>query len=117
MLHILIYTLTHRTAAILQGILETINADIDTTTNAATIAHMCESRSYDYIISDDAAYFIDHKEVIRTLRHSCLSTPHIYIIDSQESPMNVCRLLLNGIDQYIAQPLHPRRLLNKIEAL
>lgn len=117
MLQILIYTRTYRTAAILQGILDIIDAYVDTTTNATTMVRLCENRQYDYIISDDSDYFVAEKHTIHSLRRRGQRLPRIYVIGSDKEPLRACMLLANGIDQYISQPLLPARLLNKVVAL
>lgn len=117
MLQILIYTRTYRSAAVLQGILDIIDAYVDTTTNAITMIRLCESRQYDYIISDDSDYFVAEKRTIRSLRRRGQRLPRIYVIGSDQDSLRACMLLANGIDQYISQPLLPARLLNKVVAL
>lgn len=117
MLQILIYTYSYRTAALLQGILEAIKAEIDTTTNATTMMRLCESKPYDYIISDDLDYFVTQKDIARTLRRGNTRQPRIYIIGNDNEALRACMLLANGIDQYISQPILPSRLLSKVEAL
>lgn len=117
MLRILIYARSHHSAALLQGIFDTIAADVDTTLHAPTMVRLNESRIYDYIISDDATYFADDIERVRCLRRGNLRQPRIYIIGSEDDIAQSCRLLANGIDQYISRPLHPARLLNKVVML
>lgn len=110
---IVIYSSSAEFRALIRGMLSDIEAFFIPTTSREGLFQICQTSKCDLLLTDDVRMFMNGTDAMAQIRQGGF-LPQIFVLSHDLSEESVAALLEAGVNQFIALPVAPERLYNKV---
>ncbi len=110
---IVIHSLRAEFRALIRGLLTNVEAFFVPSSSREELFRICQTSKCDLLLTDDVRLFMNGSDAINRIRQGG-SLPQIFVLSHDLSEESVTSLLEEGVNQFIALPVAPDRLCNKV---
>lgn len=112
---IVIHSALAEMRALIRGMLSDIEALFVPIASREELFRVCRTAKYDLVLTDDVEMFLSDAEAVAKIRGVDV-LPQIFVLSHNLSEECVVTLLAEGVNQFIALPVAPERLYNKVSS-
>ena len=99
--------------SLISGLLTNVNAFFVQSASREELFRICQTSKCDLLLTDDVRMFMNGSDAIAQIRQGG-ALPQIFVLSHDLSEDSVTSLLEEGVNQFIALPVAPERLCNKV---